>query len=150
MVSRYFLMDGNLSTSEMLNTIWPAVGKHGIYVMLASNDQFNNVQLSDLKDGLKLIDSQLLDVLTIKTGQRHYNQLRESIRQGLLDEQVRYEKQGGGKTLLVNGKKRPITNSYGEKIAETEEKVREFWEWFGDSKNGGSAGPPNACLSWHG
>ena len=66
MVSRYFLMDGNLSTSEMLNTIWPAVGKHGIYVMLASNRQFNNVELSDLKDGLKLIDSQLLDVLTIK------------------------------------------------------------------------------------
>jgi len=105
MVSRYFLMDGNLSTSEMLNTIWPAVGKHGIYVMLASNDQFNNVQLSELKNGLKLIDSQLLDVLTIKQDKGIITNYESLANQGLLDEQVRYEKQQTMLNDMVAAKK---------------------------------------------
>lgn len=37
-------------------------------------------------------------------------------------------------TIKVNGISRPTTNSKGAPIADTEEKVRNFWRWFGDSK----------------
>lgn len=37
-------------------------------------------------------------------------------------------------TITVDGKERPTTNSNGQQIAATEEGVRNFWRWFGDSK----------------
>jgi hypothetical protein len=37
-------------------------------------------------------------------------------------------------TLSIDGKDRPATNSNGQPIHPTEEGVRNFWRWFGDSK----------------
>lgn len=37
-------------------------------------------------------------------------------------------------TLTINGKKRPTTNSKGQPIATTEQGIRNFYKWFGDSK----------------
>jgi len=37
-------------------------------------------------------------------------------------------------TIEIDGKQRPTTNSNGQPIAQTEEGVRNFWAWFGDSK----------------
>lgn len=39
-----------------------------------------------------------------------------------------------GDTIEVDGQPRPTTNSNGQRIAETEEGLRNFWRWFGDSK----------------
>ena len=36
-------------------------------------------------------------------------------------------------TIEIDGKQRPTTNSNGQPIAATEEGVRNFWKWFGDS-----------------
>jgi hypothetical protein len=36
-------------------------------------------------------------------------------------------------TIEVDGKQRPTTNSNGQPIAATEEGVRNFWKWFGES-----------------
>lgn len=37
-------------------------------------------------------------------------------------------------TININGKKRSTTNSDGQRIAKTEEGLRAFYEWFGESK----------------
>ena len=37
-------------------------------------------------------------------------------------------------TIVVDGKVRPTTNSNGNPIAQTDEGLRNFWLWFGDSK----------------
>lgn len=39
-----------------------------------------------------------------------------------------------GETIEVDGKLRPTTNSSGQSIHPTEDGIRAFWRWFGDSK----------------
>lgn len=39
-----------------------------------------------------------------------------------------------GETIEVDGKLRPTTNSSGQPIYPTEDGIRAFWRWFGDSK----------------
>lgn len=39
-----------------------------------------------------------------------------------------------GETIEVDGKLRPTTNSSGQPIHPTEDGIRAFWRWFGDSK----------------
>jgi hypothetical protein len=50
--------------------------------------------------------------------------------------------------IEVDGKQRPTTNSNGQPIAATEEGVRNFWKWFGDSKVVDKDGKPLAV--YHG
>jgi len=51
-------------------------------------------------------------------------------------------------TIEVDGKQRPTTNSKGQPIAATEEGVRNFWRWFGDSKVVDAEGKP--LVVYHG
>src|SRR5574343_1017079 len=51
-------------------------------------------------------------------------------------------------TIEIDGKQRPTTNSNGQPIAQTEEGVRNFWKWFGDSKMVDAEGRPQAV--YHG
>lgn len=51
-------------------------------------------------------------------------------------------------TIEVDGKTRPTTNSNGQPIASTEEGVRNFWQWFGDSKAVDADGKP--LVVYHG
>lgn len=51
-------------------------------------------------------------------------------------------------SITVNGIAKPITNSLGEPIAPTEEGIRNFWNWFGDSKMVDGEGRPLVC--YHG
>lgn len=39
-----------------------------------------------------------------------------------------------GETIVVNGVERPTKNSDGQPIAKSAEALRNFWNWFGDSK----------------
>lgn len=50
--------------------------------------------------------------------------------------------------IEVNGKPRPTVNSKGQAIHTTEEGVRNFWEWFGDSKVVDGKGKP--LVVYHG
>jgi hypothetical protein len=51
-------------------------------------------------------------------------------------------------TITVDGKERPTTNSNGQLIHQTEEGIRNFWKWFGDSKVVDSQGRP--LVVYHG
>jgi hypothetical protein len=51
-------------------------------------------------------------------------------------------------TIEIDGKQRPTTNSEGRPIAATEEEVRNFYRWFGDSKVVDSEGRP--LVVYHG
>lgn len=52
--------------------------------------------------------------------------------QALGGSKVGFSRMGG--EIEVDGKRRPTTNSNGQPIAQTEEGVRNFWRWFGDSQ----------------
>ncbi|NTU49312.1 MAG: transglycosylase SLT domain-containing protein [Desulfobulbaceae bacterium] len=51
-------------------------------------------------------------------------------------------------TIEIDGKQRPTTNSEGRQIHPTEEGVRNFWKWFGDSKVVDEQGRP--LVVYHG
>lgn len=51
-------------------------------------------------------------------------------------------------TIDIDGQQRPTTNSKGQQIAATEEGVRNFWRWFGDSKVVDADGKP--LVVYHG
>lgn len=53
-----------------------------------------------------------------------------------------------GNTIEVDGKMRPTTNSNGKPIAQTEEGLRNFWLWFGDSNVVDADGRP--LVVYHG
>lgn len=55
---------------------------------------------------------------------------------------------GMPETLEVDGQQRPTTNSEGRPIHPTEEGVRNFWKWFGDSKVVDGQGRP--LVVYHG
>jgi Large polyvalent protein associated domain 38/Large polyvalent protein-associated domain 5/ADP-Ribosyltransferase in polyvalent proteins/Large polyvalent protein-associated domain 1 len=51
-------------------------------------------------------------------------------------------------TIEIDGQQRSTTNSKGQQIAQTEEGVRNFWKWFGDSKVVDADGNP--LVVYHG
>lgn len=53
-----------------------------------------------------------------------------------------------GDIINIDGKDRPATNSNGQPIHPTEEGVRNFWKWFGDSRVVDSQGRP--LVVYHG
>lgn len=57
--------------------------------------------------------------------------------QDLADENARLDEvnpEYTGETIEVNGVERTVYNSNGERIAKSEPALRNFWNWFGDSK----------------
>jgi len=61
---------------------------------------------------------------------------------------VAEEAQSFGDTINVNGKDRPTVNSNGQPIARDEASLRNFWNWFGDSKVVDAQGRP--LVVYHG
>ena len=51
-------------------------------------------------------------------------------------------------TIIIDGKLRSTVNSKGLPIAQTEEGIRNFWKWFGDSKVVDEQGRP--LIVYHG
>lgn len=61
--------------------------------------------------------------------------LKESF--DIADENARLDAENkpyDGETIVVNGVERPTKNSDGQPIAKSEPALRNFWNWFGDSK----------------
>lgn len=57
--------------------------------------------------------------------------------QDLADENARLDDiypEYKGETINIDGKERTVYNSNGERIAKSEPALRNFWNWFGDSK----------------
>lgn len=52
----------------------------------------------------------------------------------IINDLIEYVNTFTDKSININGKRRSATNSAGERIAKTEEGLRAFYEWFGDSK----------------
>jgi hypothetical protein len=52
-------------------------------------------------------------------------------------------------TLTINGKQRPTTNSKGQPIATTEQGIRNFYKWFGNSKVVDEKGRPLVVYRGH-
>jgi len=61
---------------------------------------------------------------------------------------ARFSREGIGATINVDGVERPTTNSTGQLIHQTEDGIRNFWKWFGDSKVVDSEGRP--LVVYHG
>lgn len=71
--------------------------------------------------------------------------------QDLADENARLDEvnpEYTGETIEVNGVERTVYNSNGERIAKSEPALRNFWNWFGDSKVVDDQGRP--LVVYHG
>lgn len=69
----------------------------------------------------------------------------------LADENARLDAENkpyDGETIVVNGVERPTKNSEGKPIAKSEPALRNFWNWFGDSKVVDDKGRP--LVVYHG
>lgn len=77
-----------------------------------------------------------------------YNEWLESVRPPDYDEPLYQDAGQAEGTILVDGKERPRANSNGRPIHPTEEGVRAFWQWFGDSKAVDEQGRP--LVVYHG
>lgn len=65
------------------------------------------------------------------------------------DDAPKFSRRAGGKeTITVDGKERPRLNSEGRPIHPTEEGIRNFWRWFGDSRVVDAEGRP--VVVYHG
>lgn len=64
------------------------------------------------------------------------------------DQEVKGTTPYAADTIEVDGKTRPVVNNKGQRIAQTEEGLRNFWRWFGESKVVDAEGRP--LVVYHG
>lgn len=64
------------------------------------------------------------------------------------DQEVKGTTPYAADTIEVDGKTRSVVNNKGQRIAQTEEGLRNFWRWFGDSKVVDAEGRP--LVVYHG
>ena len=91
-----------------------------------------------------------LDEFLSQSGFDPANMTREEMRAAIMQAQ---DAQEGGyeqlpDTIEIDGVERPTRNSNGQPLAQTEEGVRNFWNWFGDSKVVDAQGRP--LVVYHG
>ena len=106
-------------------------------------------------DGDTAIDKDLVAVFVSQNNQQPgeiANQdpiMQESF--DIADENARLDAENkpyDGETIVVNGVERPTKNSDGQPIAKSEPALRNFWNWFGDSKVVDDKGRP--LVVYHG
>jgi hypothetical protein len=94
--------------------------------------------------GVKNPEKNMVDKYGSISGERHLNQQAHD-RMKLLGMK---ESTTQSNSIIVNGVKRPITNSTGNLIANTKEKIENFWKWFGNSRVVDEQGRP--LVVYHG
>lgn len=88
-------------------------------------------------DVLKILqDAGVQDIRTYKKGDAESR--RAAIEGAAASGGLLFQNTYTADTIEVDGVSRPTTNSNGQRIAQTEEGLRNFWRWFGDSKVVGS------------
>lgn len=117
-----------------------------------------NEQLARRLDAMGQLD-EALNVLGIDAKTATAEQVREAMDRYAAEQEGRplgavgrvLEQAGAPQlpaTIEVDGVARPTTNSEGRPIAQTEDEVRAFWRWFGDSKVVDAEGRP--LVVYHG
>ena len=81
----------------------------------------------------------------LKTQRLHQEQVALADEMNELD---RTNAEYTGETININGKERSVYNSEGNRIAKSEQALRAFYNWFGDSKVVDSQGRP--LVVYHG
>lgn len=111
-----------------------------------------NPQLYDVHQNLESLKNFLADRgvnLTTTSNEDIRRMLGDTIQQPLRDVQGQTFQQAElPDTIEIDGIQRPTTNSEGKPIATTEEGVRNFWKWFGESKVVDAQGRP--VVAYHG
>jgi hypothetical protein len=106
--------------------------------------QDSKPERSDISERLGVIRKSFTD--TAREAVRESGQEpRFSIREGKLSES---QQRLANSTVNVYGKERPTTTSLGTLISSTEDGVRNFWDWFGNSKQVDKDGKP--LIKYHG
>lgn len=98
-------------------------------------------------DDVQQLASQLDEYLS-QAGYDPANMTREEMRAAIMQAQDAQEGGYDQDTIEVDGIERPTKNSNGNPIAQTEEGLRNFWNWFGDSKVVDAQGRP--LVVYHG
>jgi hypothetical protein len=117
---------------------------------LSKWQQFINRLLQIIRKAFRLTSNQftqsdLLDIV---------RESRERIKgktEGKTEDEIRLrvsEEKQAPNTILIDGVERSTVNSKRQPIAETEEGIRNFWKWFGDSKVVDGEGSP--LVVYHG
>lgn len=119
----------NLGWKESLSKQYTGKkGKHLSKAIIA--DGYDAVVTVDVREGGRSSTSEIVDLTTFD------------------ESRARYSKETSPATIEVDGVERPTTNSDGKPIHPTEKGIRNFWEWFGDSKVVDEQGRPKVV--YHG
>jgi len=97
------------------------------------------------KQATEYSDKQVWDLLA---GVRETVRGGGKLSAGYRDGAAQHSMAASSKTINIDGVTRPTTNSNGKPIAQTEEGLRNFWRWFGDSKVVDKDGKP--LVVYHG
>ena len=118
-------------------------------------DSFLILDKNDTPTQLVLLDGTTVNLrkgAKIPTGAELYKaQPTQLLQQDMADENARLDDiypAYTGDTINIDGKERTVFNSNGDRIAKSEPALRNFWNWFGDSKVVDEQGRP--LVVYHG
>ncbi len=132
------IIDGNVDFSAVHEQILPQIQK----IVNTIQDENNLYQSSRSTRSSELNGRRISGTSTAIGGRKKPNRPRKAER---LDSTSNRQLDD---TIDVDGKQRSTTNSLGKPIHSTEEGVRNFWKWFGDSKVVDESGRP--LVVYHG
>lgn len=143
---------GIKTNTESIAEIAKNTGHDGLIVKNVYETDYENVLTDDVivfePNQIKSTDNK--GTFSSKTANIYYqNQFAEQVE--LADENARLDDiypEYKGKIINIDGKKRTVYNSNGERIAKSAEALRNFWNWFGDSKVVDDKGRP--LVVYHG
>jgi len=110
-----------------------------------------NAALLDVRTNLESLQNWLKDRgidLNTTSNEQIKAMLGEAVQQTLPTVEGETFGQALPETIEIDGVQRPTVNNLGQPIAQTEEAVRNFWAWFGDSKVVDEQGRP--LVVYHG
>lgn len=94
-------------------------------------DVVDKLKPRTLRSQVKQLQDANLDLLQSESTRLNQETLNLADENARLDEvNPKYT----GETINIDGKERTVYNSNGERIAKSEPALRNFWNWFGDSK----------------
>jgi len=119
-INRYYLIDETTPVSQFIKQLYVDVGRHGNNIILASNGMITIETVRKIKNALQPIDSQLLDVLTIKQDENIITNYESMADEGMLYEPEGEYEVHEGESKLTPSQKQINFQSFdvGEESAE--------------------------------
>jgi DNA repair protein RadC len=134
-VVKAVLLGKDITMEQLQKEIIYQINRYGDSGILHVNG-IENMSMADARAIAGKFRNKQTRLLDIVIGEQHpdisyaYKSLAD---QGFMEGKVEYKK-SLPKTININGKERPTTNNLGKPIAQSEQAIRNFYEWFGDSK----------------